>query len=559
MTRNRILLAVFAIALTTIPAWGQAPFAVVKSRLADIHAMPGENSARQTQALYGEVVDILQNRPDGWTSVSLYWQKHSNGGSITPIIGWTRTTNLTIPPGKSRDDFTRNTAILFNPSKGLWVPLYERAQDGLRFVDICPEGTLLPITRKSDSEITVLLADGREGVVSASNVRMLSDTASHADFAAALLFHAGKFVGRPVVSGGLGPDGIDGSGLVHLACRIAGRLIPRDEAGISDTLRAKDKSALVTGDVIMLQHAFSGQPGTALYAGPNEAIGAVSTNIGKFALDDRTWLSTTWRGFPDARAPEVPVVTRITTNIVTIVQPATNTVTHPTNDDGAGSSSSRGSEVTMLSNTRDTTLTNQGDTALTNSTGIIIDRSEIRTPDTGRTTSDTNAPAMYSIHLGSMLVAENAVRLLDAVRHTSLPVFVTVSETPKGQFLSIHAGWFADASSARQAHAANLLIQRVAPQAAVRPIPRSSVPWSAGMRLYSVQVMSLKNPLVAMETMRDMARLGLGPVLRYIPLADGHFWSVIHCDIGTDRTRAQQRVHDLTRRSRWKPILSYFP
>ena len=187
MTRNRILLAVFAIALTTIPAWGQAPFAVVKSRLADIHAMPGENSARQTQALYGEVVDILQNRPDGWTSVSLYWQKHSNGGSITPIIGWTRTTNLTIPPGKSRDDFTRNTAILFNPSKGLWVPLYERAQDGLRFVDICPEGTLLPITRKSESEITVLLADGREGVVSASNVRMLSDTASHADFAAALL------------------------------------------------------------------------------------------------------------------------------------------------------------------------------------------------------------------------------------------------------------------------------------------------------------------------------------------------------------------------------------
>ncbi|HPH02268.1 MAG TPA: hypothetical protein PLM00_01180 [Spirochaetota bacterium] len=581
MSRNRILLAVFAITVTTIPAWGQQPFAVVKSRLADIYAMPGDNAARQTQALYGEVVDILQNRPDGWTSVSLHWQKRSNGGTLAPVIGWTRTTNLTIPPGKTREEFTRNMAILYNPAKGMWVPLYERAQDGLRFVDICPEGTLLPITRKSESEMTVLLADGREGVVSASNVRMLADNRSHADFAASLLFHAQKYIGRPVISGGLGPDGIDGSGLVHLTSRIAGRLLPRDEAGISDALRAKDKTALVTGDVIMLQHAFSGQPGTALFAGPGEGIGATGTNIMKFSLDDRTWLTTTWRGFPDARSPDIITVTRVTTNVTTIV--ATNAVTHQTNT-GAGSATDPG--LAFATNTRpgDTTDAGSGHT----NGAIIIDRSSTRTDtkldprtddpdghtsitnsdiwidrsdraDLRTTTPSTNGPAMYSIHLGSMLVAENAVRLLQAIKHTSLPVFVTVRETSQGQFLSVHAGWFADFASARQAHAANLLIQRVAPQAAVRAVPGSVLPWSAGMRLYSVQVMSLKNPHIAMATMRDLARLGLGPVLRYIPLSDGNFWSVIHCDISTDRARTQQRVLDLTRRSRWKPILSYFP
>jgi cell wall-associated NlpC family hydrolase len=573
MSSFRIVLAVTALIMTSVSAWGQQPFALVKSKLADIHVSPSETSARQTQALYGEVVDILNNRLDGWTSISLHWQKRSNGGIITPIIGWTRTTNLVIPPGKTREEYTRNSAILFNPSKGLWVPLYERVADGLRFVDLCPEGTLLPITRKSESEVTILLADGREGVVSASNVRMLTETVSHADFAAALIFHAEKFLGKPVMAGGMGLNGIDGSGLVHLASRIAGRLLPRDEVGISDALRAKDKSALVTGDIVMLQHAFSGQLGTALFAGPNEAIGAVSTNIVRFSLDDRTWLSATWRGFADARAPEISSVIRVTTNIMTIVQQGTNA----TKEDFINHASIVVGEKTSTTNKTDIPLQNTGIPESTHSTGwdntdqkvyeitnsspVRIDRSEMHTTkqDVTKDQASQAGPSMYTIHLGSMLVPANAVRLLNAVKHTSLPVFVTVKETPQGQFLSVNAGWFADPDSARQAHARNLLIQRVAPEAGVRSISPAIIPWSAGMRLYSVQVMSLKNPHVAMDSMRDLARLGLGPVLRYIPLADGHFWSVLHCAISPDRAKVAQRVRDLTARSRWKPIQALFP
>lgn len=606
MSQNRVLLAVLAIALITIPAWGGESFAVVKSKLADIRSKPSENSARQTQALYGEVVAILQNNSDGWSEVSLYWQKHSNEGKPVPIVGWTRSSNITIPLGKTHDDFTRNTAILFNPSKSLWVPLYERTADGLRLIGSCPEGTLLPLTKKSESELTVLLPDGQEGVVSSSNVRMLSDHLSYADFSAALLFHAGKFIGLPVVPGGLGPRGIDGSGLVHLACRIAGRLIPRDEAGISDSLRPKDKAALVRGDIIMLQHAFSGQTGTALYSGPNEALGATSTNIGMFTLDDRTWLTTTGRGFLDSRAAD-PATNSIgltnalpkTNTASELASASSNTVSTNTaspedaedmdttaeSESDAASSADKAFTIRKkeisLTNRESSSLTNSTEilidrsaasltnsseilidrsaASLTNTSEILIDRSVPSTAGNKQATANTNGASMYSIHLGSMLMSENAVRLLNAVKHTSLPVFVTVSETPKGQFLSLHAGWFPDAHSARQAHAANLLIKRVAPKAAVRPLARTTIPWSAGMRLYSVQLMSLKNPFIALDTMRDLARLGLGPVLRYIPLADGRFWSVIHCELGLDRAKTQQRVEELKRRTRWKPILAHVP
>lgn len=538
---NRILIVMTLLLAATCPVFAAQPFAVVSSRLADIHESPGDNSARLTQALYGELVDIQQNRADGWTSVTLYWQKNWNGGNNAPLTGWTRTTNLALPAERAREEYIRNTAVLFNPSRGLWVPLYERSAAGLRFALLCPEGTLLPVTAKSESEMTVLLADGREGVVSASNVRMLDGNPSYETFSRNMLAAAVKFLGRPALPGANGPDGLDGSGLVHLAARIAGRILPRDEAGITEVLRQKDRAAIVPGDIVMLQHALTGQPSVALYEGDNMMLTAASTNLARIPLDDRTWQAFAWRGFADARGTAATTATatattntvrttQIVTNETTIVAPirTTNTVTvaRPTNETTT--------KITVV------TRTNAGTTAV-------------------KTMPATNAPAMYSIHLASMLEPANAVRMLEAIRFTALPVFLTIAETEQGQFYAIYAGWFADEASARQAHAADPYIRQAAPTAIARHVPTSILPWSAGARLYSVQLMSLRDPFLALENMRALSKLGLTPVLRYIPLSDGRFWSVIHGSVTVDRNAALRRLTDLARRGHWQPIIALFP
>jgi hypothetical protein len=77
--------------------------------------------------------------------------------------------------------------------------------------------------------------------------------------------------------------------------------------------------------------------------------------------------------------------------------------------------------------------------------------------------------------------------------------------------------------------------------------------------LNAFQVMALKNLDTALDNMRSLARIGLGPVLRYRTLRDGEFWSVIHCSLSPQQNTAQASVQSIARRSQWTPILATFP
>ena len=166
---------------------------------------------------------------------------------------------------------------------------------------------------------------------------------------------------------------------------------------------------------------------------------------------------------------------------------------------------------------------------------------------------------MYSIHLVTTL-HKNVVRnmLVDAW-HSRHPLYVTVSETPEGQFFVVHAGLFTCTESARLALSATPHLQRVAPSATVRVLPADTIPYSQSGTLFAAQLMALRNLDSALDTIRSLARQGLGPVLHYAQRSDGNVWAVVLCSLTPNRAAAQERVRNLGRRTQWNPIVATFP
>jgi len=65
-----------------------------------------------------------------------------------------------------------------------------------------------------------------------------------------VLAEARAYVGAPYEWGGMSEHGIDCSGLVHMAFRRAGRLVPRDACQQEEAGRPVDESELRPGDLI---------------------------------------------------------------------------------------------------------------------------------------------------------------------------------------------------------------------------------------------------------------------------------------------------------------------
>jgi cell division septation protein DedD len=597
------------IALVVMAAGAPATngFAVVNVKLADIYSEANLNSSRLTQALYGEVVDILSER-DGWVKVRLFWQRNFNAVTreLSLIEGWTRADNLAFPENRTQDAYTKDVVVLFNDSDEVLVPV---SNEGEAPIGPWFEGSLLPRLENSafNNRVFVLLPDGTTGSVLASNIRQLNADISDNEFGQNMLFHAEKFLGSPVQPNGMSADGIDSSGLVHLAARIAGRILPRDERGISAVLTPKSKergiSELTRGDIVTLRHSEKQETGLSIFIDEDTLLTAVEDTVQYILFEGRDWVAATWLGIThDVVAPGLRTIT--ITNFSTKVIERTITITNYIDvprqvdtplafDEPRRNDEPQTPEVSWVPDilwlleaaAAAAKATPSGDAPSV--AAIQQQQQQIEEPQksaqvpaaetpqaetprqdpprqeavtqTSPATGARPGPAMYSIHLGSMLRKDTASTLLNSVRNTNLPVYVTISETSAGQFFAIHAGLFTNSASARASLANTPLLSRVARDAAVRPLPADSVPYSPEGRLFGVQVMSVRSLNSALDTMLTLARLGLGPVLRYVPLRDGHFWSVIHCDITPDRNEAARRVRSLDERSQWKPILSSFP
>ena len=181
-----------------------------------------------TQLLLGEPVEVL-GEADGWLQVVAPWQPSSQDSRGYP--GWLPRSHVAAGPelaaagGSDGDGEERCWASVPTPAADL------RVADSLWSVSWA---TTLPVLATTSESVSVALPGGVRGTFAASDVTLRTTSGgfgSAPDRSASrrdILGSARQLLGVPYLWGGTCGIAVDCSGLVHLAFRERGRVVPRD-------------------------------------------------------------------------------------------------------------------------------------------------------------------------------------------------------------------------------------------------------------------------------------------------------------------------------------------
>lgn len=243
----------------------------------DADVRKGLDGRTLTQLLMGEAVEVVDER-DGWLRVVAPLQPSSKDRRGYP--GWVRRSHLG-PPVMRRAGATASVRVrstICDIDEGPRVELSFGTALRLDPLHRPTEDTDRPTQdtdRPTEDTARVLLPGGRGGTVLRSDVRLSAEQPRPG--AGDILESARLFLGVRYLWGGTSSWGLDCSGLVHLAHRAHGVVVPRD---------ASDQAGGV--DPVPLDEV---EPGDLyFFARPDERVHHVGFATRRLAADGTRWM-----------------------------------------------------------------------------------------------------------------------------------------------------------------------------------------------------------------------------------------------------------------------------
>ncbi len=226
--------------------------ALVERFLADVRSAPRDDAGMDTQFLYGETVNVFENR-EGWSWVQSA-RDHYVGYVASDAIG---------APGAAPTHTVRVPRTFLYPGPDMKLP-----RSGYRSM-----GSLLIVTGFEHTRgMAFAMLDSGDAVF-ADHLRPVGDDAGdYVEVAEQLLF-------TPYPWGGTSGFGLDCSGLIHLSFRLAGQTVLRDTYMQAGTIGSvigggADRPALRRGDLVFWKGhvAIMRDAETALHANANSMM-----------------------------------------------------------------------------------------------------------------------------------------------------------------------------------------------------------------------------------------------------------------------------------------------
>ncbi|HET6627228.1 MAG TPA: C40 family peptidase [Nocardioidaceae bacterium] len=219
-----------------VPGWAASMDATVRKAL---------GGRTVTQLLLGEGVHVLEDRGD-WVRVAALAQPSSQHPDGYP--GWVRRTHLGTPVPRT------DGATAFVMTQAAPCVVEDGTTCALSF------GTALWVAGTTGDTVHVPLPGDRSATVSRSDVRLSAKNEPPCYVPEDILGSARRFLGMRYLWGGTSGWGLDCSGLVHLAYRAHGVVVPRDAFDQADDVEPVPLDRVRPGDLY-----FFARPGERIY------------------------------------------------------------------------------------------------------------------------------------------------------------------------------------------------------------------------------------------------------------------------------------------------------
>lgn len=241
----------------------------------NMYSAPTADSDVVSQAIFGTEVRITEMK-DGWAHIK------------TPddYTGWVES-NTVMSPANGKHYATGSNVVQV---RSLFAHIY-REQDVTKHAPLLTvpfetrlEVAALPDPSKPGRWLTVLLPDGRKGMLQAADVQIAGPPLSIDDTIAL----SRKFLGLPYTWGGTSSYGYDCSGFTQMLVRQRGKVMPRDAdiqaawSGLSSVERAQ----LQPGDLLFFGSSPQKITHTGMYIGDGKFINATTHETPMVRIDN---------------------------------------------------------------------------------------------------------------------------------------------------------------------------------------------------------------------------------------------------------------------------------